>query len=591
MPFDPKAYLREKEAEDASKGFDPKAYLAAKEAEDAGGEFDPKAYLAARGGGSDSNSLSEGLLSALGAGSEHAGNAAMLGYAPQVNAAIEPIIAKAYDLVTGDNSYDYLPSYEQRRDDYIRRTKEQERQNPLASKLGTGAGTIAGGFATSPLFAVGKSVPLATRLINAGKSGALIGGISNPGDVEGAEASLQIPERLLNATIGAAVAPAVQYGGEKLVQSAPAAAKTLKDGADWLALRALGPFKKGVKKIFDKEGEQALKDLGRAALDEGLIPVFGGRNVIYNRAKAASDSVGREIGGLISSADETLSRLPTEGIKKTGDVVESLYQPFERTFSLVTQPKGKPITISYQPMKSRLPGRVDAVELSEQLAQNPVIRQLNLTPGKEGAAKAANTYLETLAKNGDEMTNAEAHRLRQLVDDSINYNKALPDMAAAQRALYEVRDKLRDAITKNVERAAELGGKEAGNLARANKRYNTLQKAQEIAADRYKAEVANQAVGLGDKIGGGLGMSLGGKIGSVFGPIGAAVGAAAGGALGVGANKFARNYGNQFGARALDFAGNQLNNSAWIAQLISDNPALAPYILSTLNRSSWEGAK
>ena len=60
------------------------------------------------------------------------------------------------------------------------------------------------------------------------------------------------------------------------------------------------------------------------------------------------------------------------------------------------------------------------------------------TPGMESTVAAIEKQVETLAKNG-KLTLAEAQKLRQGIDKSINFNKSAPDMRGAQEGLYRQR--------------------------------------------------------------------------------------------------------------------------------------------------------
>src|SRR5580700_371042 len=76
------------------------------------------------------------------AGLEHFGNAAALGYLPQLQAAAEPGMTKVMDFISKRNISKDLPGYTKRRDENIFRMENQEKEFPAESIGGTLGGTV-----------------------------------------------------------------------------------------------------------------------------------------------------------------------------------------------------------------------------------------------------------------------------------------------------------------------------------------------------------------------------------------------------------------------------------------------------------------
>lgn len=165
---------------------------------------------------------------------EHFGNAASLGYLPQISAATEPVTNKILDFLTGNNvSEGDKSTYVQRRDEVTRRLKQQEQEHPTASMAGSIGGGLSGGIAMMPLLPGAQAAKAGGGLlslikqgaITGAKQGAVYGAVSNPGDVEGQVSPLQPIERLQGTAQGAAfggavggAVPAAIAGGKKVVE-------------------------------------------------------------------------------------------------------------------------------------------------------------------------------------------------------------------------------------------------------------------------------------------------------------------------------------------------------------------------------------
>lgn len=156
---------------------------------------------------------------------ESAGNSLTMGYLPHIQAATAPAITKGLDLLTGDNQYDSMPSYVERRDANIARQQKQAAAHPGTALTGT----IAGALATAPIAAAGmaKAIPTLAKgvgFLRGAATGAAQGGITgavyNPGDTAGQVNPLQLEERAVSAAGGAATGGVLGAGAGLLRRGA-----------------------------------------------------------------------------------------------------------------------------------------------------------------------------------------------------------------------------------------------------------------------------------------------------------------------------------------------------------------------------------
>lgn len=221
------------------------------------------------------------------------------------------------------------------------------------------------------------------------------------------------------------------------------------------------------------------------------------------------------------------------------------------------------------PIKPRPAGSVDAPAIAQSLASNPALTRLSTVPGMEGVATRAQGYIDTLAKNPSDMNLRQTQELRQGVDAAINWTKGVPEMAAAQQHLVDIRNALSDAMANSVDQAASQHGGALGSLKQANSTYSILSKINAIAANKAAGNAANRAVGLTDTISGTTGSVIGGTAGGFAGgPAGAKAGAMAGAPVGIVTNKAARTFGPALMANAASSA----SGAAGVAAATRNNP-------------------
>lgn len=163
---------------------------------------------------------------------EHFAHGALLNYLPQVQAAAQKPLFKAFNAATGQSVEP--DRYVDARDANIRRLAKQAEENPNAAAGAGLAGLVASSMAIpAPLPKVlkGASAGVKGVMKAAGRGavfGAQYGAIANPGDVEGVVAPVQLGERI-GKTIEGAEAGAKFGGGlsvaGKVLSTVPGTAK------------------------------------------------------------------------------------------------------------------------------------------------------------------------------------------------------------------------------------------------------------------------------------------------------------------------------------------------------------------------------
>lgn len=441
---------------------------------------------------------------------EHAGNAMTLGYLPHLQAMIEkltPNPGRNVDAALKSQGFKVQgpsDSYVDLRDANIKRLQQEGKEHPTASTAGTVAGTVIGGIAMSPLFRASQAATVGSRLASAGLAGAGVGAVSNPGDVEGEVSPVQFDRRSVNAGVGGALGLGTQAALEVVAPVTQKAVDWLKSKASEKAVATLGANKSDLKRL----GQKGTQSLGEAARENGVVRAFSTPGSVANKVQDLKEGVGQEIGDLIKRADAA----------------------------------GAP--------------KVDGTKIGVDLLNDPEIVSAAKTPGMSGMVSAAQKEAETLAENG-EMSLAQAHKLRQDVDRSINFNKRRPDLSpGSQEVLYKIRDSLNEHINTAVN---GVEGVATDALKKANRVYSQLSRMDDIASNRVAMNGANRTLGLTDTIAASAGQVSGGPLAAV--------------AL-TALNKGARTFGSSLQSSGYNLAANVFRKAPAIAAYGQNNPML-----------------
>lgn len=443
---------------------------------------------------------------------EHYGNTALLGHLPHLQALAEKLMpnpnADLDEKLKGEGFKieEKSPTYIDSRDTNIKRLAQEKEDFPKSALAGDVAGMAGGALVTGGLAGGAPAASAAGRIAQGAKIGAGMGALANPGDTEGelsADLGLQLKDRAKGAALGAALGAGASGAVEGASALGSKAIDALRTRANSNAFSALGrPTPTQLAKL---KAEGLDQKIGRDLLDEGAIPVLGTPGRIAKRVENLKSEAGQEIGDLLA---------------KGGD--EKL---------------------------------MDSTELALQLLDDPSIARMRKTPGMEGAADKIEKQIETLASNG-KLSLKEAQKLRQDIDASINFNKRVPEMGAAQDGLYKQRSAISDKMNDLVNGLGD-GEIPADALRKANQRYSGMSRAEEILDRQMARDQANRSISLTDTIAGAGGVAAGSPL------LGVALGAA---------NKFGRTFGDSIAARSQNGLASLLQKSPRFAEMAKSNP-------------------
>lgn len=414
------------------------------------------------------------------------GKGATFGYLPQIQAATEPLIQGALDLIGGGSDaqlkaqgFNIQPkeeSYTQRRDKAIAEQLALQESNPYASTTGELAGAISGGFASGAPLTKLLGVPAATglgRLGQAAATGAITGAIRNPGDVQGEVSPIQAGERASNIASDALTGAIFQGGLEAIGKTGKFirnAGKGIDKSVQKYAFEAVSPSKAvSTKAVKDR----SIYKVGQTIIDNNLIqPGAGVEDILVNTEQA---------------------------LKKSGDRIGGLYDALDNNPSLAIKKEDiKNIATDYAEKASeRLSGTVDG----------------------ENVARKLNKVIKTIPENANF---SDLRKWRASIDDQINFSKANKDLPGYQQELLKLRNEVQDKIA-NL--AGKVNPEYKSQFVRENKNFANLSRVKEMAENKSAANVTNTNFGIRE----GFGAGIGALVGSSAGPAGTAIGAATGG--------------------------------------------------------------
>lgn len=432
-------------------GFDPDAYLQQEQA--SGGGFDPDSYLASEKKAAFENNariVSEKPKKSVASSAlVGARQGALMGYAPQIEAALEPITAKLFDAINNTKMAEELPEYVERRDKAAQRMQEYKKDNPTAFATGEIGGAVASsvvpaGIASKAVGGLGKVQKLSTagqNIAKAAGSGAAIGALQNPGDVEGELNPLQLFDRSINAAIGAATGAATQgvvEGGAAILNSGKA---LIKKGAE-VVKENLPKLKPNAPEIIEAARRQGVKITPSMILE-------GDKFTALEASLAKSPSLFNRVGKRVSEAkqavenkvDDVLEESSGLSAFETGDKVKKSIQ---QTFN----DKVKPLSDKFEEIASHTKNIGVSDKGVKRVAQNiGKLDEVQLTQGTGlGVANKAEQYTKMLGN---------VKTVDQLKKVGTMLNQELEAAQGPERqVLGAILDKVRRLEGRNVERAA-----------------------------------------------------------------------------------------------------------------------------------------
>jgi hypothetical protein len=568
-------------------GFDPDKYLAQKSAS---AEFDPNKYLEQKTGKKET-SFGDKAQTAL----ENYGQAMTLGYLPQIQAATEPISAKIFNAVTGENVE--ADPYLQARDANIARMEKQSAENPKSALAGTAAGII-GSAIVAPELPILKGAGALKNIGRGAIMGAGYGLAQNPGDVQGEVSPLQVGERLNNAKTGAALGAAVGGAGALIDKGAKAlkgSAEVARETANTQAVKAAGGMLKDMRVL---NANDKIDEIGKFALDKGIVKAGDTVHDVAEKSDTVREAAGKQLDDIYKAAQEAVknqrSKIAQQVELSPGpEFISKTYEP-STNLDLVQFPNRKKGQFGINLIEKKalnehfdkqlgefgtqtemIPVGKSSIEMPIMPGFNPsmekdkilssVSSKLGDSPDKKTALRTAKSYLDQLIEThgNSSLDPKTANNIKTELDKQINYSRnPLTKDPAKEQAFTAMRSYINDAVKNHI----EMLGKESGNpdlakqLLAANKEYGFAKQLQTMAEDRVSRETANRMFGLTDTIAGAAGAGAGSIIGAASGH--GAEGGLALGLLSAGANKLARTAGPGALASAADKAAPILEKTA-----------------------------
>lgn len=403
----------------------------------------------------------------------------------------------------------------------IRRIQAQQQQSPVSSMVGTGVGMAAQlaplARSVRALAGLGKG----KAVVEAGKVAGGVGRPATKAALTGAGLSgLVNPEQNIESEDFVALAPkeraaAAAAGGffSGIVQKAlPKTGVAASQKSSEKAVSSLGGTLSDVVKL-KKRG--LLNDLGKTLVDEKIVTPLATPETIKLRLDERMNSLAGEVTDLIKSMERKMNdpgfteKYGRQGIKELG---KAAFIP-----EVVALRVKNEIMEKYS-------------ELPEQMIR-PALRTvdrwlLNLPSAEKGFLTPS------------EVQNAKTQLNRFLKDSDF----LKTDTTLAKEGLKAVRRSLMEGVENYADAFSRVDKSKSGkDLKALNKKLGSLIEASKLAEKGEARAIKNRSISLTDTISGGTGASIGGYFG---GPSGAAIG----GLLGAGANKLAREFGDQASA-------------------------------------------
>lgn len=452
------------------------------------------------------------------------------GYAPQIGAAIDPMVAKAVGAIKGVDMGP-TPSYVQRRDAIAK--EYQDAHN--AAPNWYGGGELAGAIAMGSKIPGGAAKTLPGKMASGALGGALLAGLANPGDQPGKVDPFQMDQRGINTAMGG-----ILGGGAPMVASGLVkGAGVLKRFSERQAFKGLGPYAKAARQALqtdvtslpaELEGsalqEELLKqgplkgpkvdqasDIGRTLLDEKIIgnmPVS--HEKLAERAAKLAKKKGAEIGSYLGELEDATGRLQT---KMAGEINDAAAQTHasERAASqdrfkvnhgdknIVDEGLAEKIRAhdAAQPGPPQAsPGLgVDRKSVADAMRDELLTSHSDI-PGAASKNRTVKNLIDQFEKTGDKrlIPVIEAEAKKVAVGKTINWRRLpMDDVPVAEQVNRSLYSKLRQGVEDAATMAeSQVGGPSVGKFQRLKRAYGNLSKASAISEQRAGHELSKSLV-------------------------------------------------------------------------------------------------
>ena len=399
-----------------------------------------------------SQGLSAGFSDEI-AGFSGAGDRMFGGQGDGTNFGLDPIAAaESFGASKSGPTLDWeilRDAYRKARDKEREALKKDSKDNPVISATAEIAGAIA-----SPLNKIMPSASLA-------KQGAVIGGVTGLGNSESEDLSGVALDTAKGAGLGGVLGkvadeatPYIEKGVKKIGEGAS-------DLAERFAARALGAERGTIKKL----GQGKVQDIGRYALDEGLLTPLASTDDVIARNMSKQAQGGQMMDDVYSAVDNAGASTfnPLEVASKVDESIGGFYR----------------------------------------------------SPINRGEANQLENTLESMLMRGDKnIPLKEAQALKQEIGKVANWknNLTITDKEKMAREAYSI-------VSKAIDDAAETGAQSIGKeglgelLTSGKKLFGSSKGAEELLTNKLAREQGNKLVGLTDAITGGGALGYGGMTG------------------------------------------------------------------------------
>ena len=487
---------------------------------------------------------------------DNVGNAAALGYAPQIAGKITEWLSPSKDEIASIVRPDIAAKPDKKnipynpyligRDTTVQALGQEYQGHPAASIAGGLTGAL-GSALLAPIPGA-QATSIGGGILKGAAVGAGYGAVSNPGDTEGMIDPTQFGARFSNAGRGAllgGVAGGVTQGVSKGLNALANSPESLQAAANSQANSASGAMLKDFRALNGANREQAV---GQFALDKGLV-----------QAGDTFDTVGQKAGALRQDAGQRLN---------------SLYETANKAAANDPEP---PSVIGFNPIRDK-----------EQIL-DAVRQKLGVAVDKKGAVNAVSDYLDELGQDhGNTVLDPKtANDVETAVSQKVDYMRNPVNPAPTNEKAFSVMRKIiSDKVDGHVEYLADQMNDPlaAEKLAEANKDYGFASTILKMAKDRANRILANNKLSLTDTIAGGAGATAGAVAGGLMGDskesgIGAIVGGIGMAAL----HHYGKAYGPAMLASGLNTAAKVANyGPAQLGQV--GGQVLTPAVASGLTR-------
>lgn len=476
MAFDPDAYLKQESAPEGA-GFNPDAYLENEQK----AAFENNAQIVAQ---APKKTVAQSMLVGGRQG-------ALMGYAPQVEAFIEPITARVFDAFNNTNMAGELPSYLDRRDKAAQEMQQYKKDNPKAFAAGEIGGTIAtsiipggmAGKAVGNLGKVQKMGKIGQNIAKAAGTGAVIGAIQNPGDVEGELNPLQVWGRAKNASVGALTGAATQGAIEGGASVINAGKSLVKKGA--------AVIKENLPKMKENAAEiiQAARRQGVTVTPSMILD--GEKFTALEASLAKSPSLLNTVGKKVAQAKEAVENKVDDVLdESSGLSAFETGEKVKKSIQTAFNDKLKPLSDQFEEIASHTKNMGVSEKSVQRVMKNAAnMDEVALFKGTgAGPESIVNTYNKVL---GNVKTVDQLKQVKTMMNDQLRSMQSGPE----RNALSKMLDKVTRLESRNVELATMRATREAtGAVPNAKGLYSKTNQQKLAQAEVEGAGIANKLI-------------------------------------------------------------------------------------------------